>query len=200
MRLRPLLLVLATAVVVVFALLNRAELTRPVPLDLVWQTVSAPLSLILLGLLVLAVVVAVARGAALQARQRRLEVEHARALQAQRDLAERAEASRFVDLRQALDTHLRETREREAAAAAEMDQALAKTQRELRTQLELLHRSLSTRLGEMEARLEQRLPLAGPVPPPSPVRSESPLPPADFRSDADLAAPPAPRGHSFRPA
>lgn len=199
MRLRPLLLVLATAIVVVFALLNRAEITRPVPLDLVWQTVNAPLSLILLGLLVLAVVAALASGAAAQARQRRLDAEHAKALQAQRDLAERAEASRFVDLRQTLDAHLRETREREGTSAAELDQALAKTQRELRNQLELLHRSLSTRLGEMEARLEQRMPLAGTAAP-SPLRSESPLPPADFQSEADVAAQPAPRGHSFRPA
>lgn len=199
MRLRPLLLVLATAVVVVFALLNRAEIMRPVPLNLVWQTVSAPLSLILLGLLVLAVVVALASGAAAQSRQRRLDAEHAKALQAQRDLAERAEASRFVDLRQALDAHLRETREREGTSAAELDQALAKTQREMRTQLELLHRSLSTRLGEMEARLEQRLLPAGAVAP-SPVRSESSLPQADFRSEGELPAQPSARGHSFRPA
>lgn len=199
MRLRPILLVLTTALVVVFALLNRAEITRPVPLDLVWQTVNAPLALILLGLLALAVVGALASGAAAQARQRRLQADHAKALQAQRDLAERAEASRFVDLRQALDTHLRETRDREATSAAELDQALAKTQRELRNQLELLHRSLSTRLGEMEARLEQRMPPPGSVPP-SPVRAGSPLPPADLRSEGDLKAQPDPRGHSFRPA
>lgn len=157
MRARTLLLVLATAAVVVFALLNWTEFTRPVDVNLGLQVVSAPLPLILLGLLALGLVVALAAGAASQARHRRLDQAHAKALQAQRELAERAEASRFVDLRQALDTHLRETRQREATAASELDQALAKTQREVRNQMELLHRSLSTRLGEMEARLEMRL-------------------------------------------
>ncbi len=157
MRARPLLLVLATAVVVVFALLNWTEFTRPVDVNLGFQVVSAPLPLVLLALLALGLLVALASGAATESRHRRMDLEHARALQAQRDLAERAEASRFVDLRQALDTHLRETRQRESTTASELDQALARTQREVRNQMELLHRSLSTRLGEMEARLEQRL-------------------------------------------
>lgn len=191
MRARTLLLVLATAVVVVFALLNWTEFTRPVPVNLGLQTVSAPLPLILLGLLALGLLVALAGGAASQAHQRRLESDHAKALQAQRDLAERAEASRFVDLRQALDTHLRETRQRESSAAGELDQALAKTQREVRNQMELLHRSLNTRLGEMEARLEQRLSHAdreaGRMPAATP-RTAEPVRPPDFRSDGTPVA------------
>lgn len=189
MRARTLLLVLATAVVVVFALLNWAEFTRPVGLNLGFQTVTAPLPLILLGVLALGLVLTLATGAASQARLRRLENEHARALQAQRDLAERAEASRFVDLRQALDTHLRDTRQREATAATELDQALAKTQREVRNQMELLHRSLSTRLGEMEARLEQRLAPSGPPPtlPPTGRSASARVGVADLRAEEQPA-------------
>lgn len=168
MRVRTLLLVLATVAVVFFALLNWGEITRPVPLNLGWDTVTAPLPLVLLGLLALAVLLALASGAASHSRQRQLEGEHHKALQAQRDLADRAEASRFVDLRQALDTHLRETRQREAVSASAIDEALARTQREVRNQMELLHRSLNTRLGEMEARMEQRLErTVGPVPSPT---------------------------------
>ncbi len=186
MRVRTLLLVLATAVVVVFALLNWTEFTRPVDVNLGFQAVSAPLPLILLGLLALGLLVALASGAATEARHRRLESEHAKALQAQRDLAERAEASRFVDLRQALDTHLRETRQREASTASELDQALARTQREIRNQMELLHRSLSTRLGEMEARLEMRLAHREPGTARAPAgrANVEPQPAPDFRSDA----------------
>ena len=160
MRSRFLLLLLGAALVVVFALLNWTELRRPMPVNLGWGAASAPLPLILLGLLALGLLVALVSGAASSARRRRMDEEHAKALQAQRDLAERAEASRFVDLRQALDTHLRETRQREATAASDLDQAMAKTQREIRNQMELLHRSLNTRLGEMEARLEQRMAVA----------------------------------------
>lgn len=176
MRLRTLLLVLATAAVVLFALLNWTAFTRPVPVNLGFQTVSAPLPLVLLGLLAAGLLVALAGGAASEARHRRLENEHAKALQAQRDLADRAEASRFVDLRQALDAHLRDTRQRDANAATELDQALAKTQREVRNQMELLHRSLNTRLGEMEARLTQRVPAAALRTPEAPREPE-------FRTD-----------------
>ena len=157
MRLRSLLLVLAAAVVVVFALLNWTEFSRPVPLNLGWRTVSGPLPLVLLGLLALAAVAGLASGAVRESHHRRLEQEQADRLQAQRELAERAEASRFTDLRQLLDQHLRETRQREAASETGLDQAMGRAQRDLRSQLELLHRSIAARLGEMEARLEARL-------------------------------------------
>lgn len=187
MRSRFLLLLLGAALVVVFALLNWAEFRRPVPVNLAWGVASAPLSLILLGLLALAVLSALASGAAQRSRHARLEREQARALQTQRELAERAEASRFIDLRQMLDTHLRETRQREAANAAQLDQAMARSQREVRTQLEQLHRALSSRLGEMEARLEARwgheAALARPVAPPA----AEPLPREAVRAPAQAS-------------
>jgi hypothetical protein len=82
---------------------------------------------------------------------------HARALQAQRDLAEKAEASRFTDLRQQLDTHLRENRQRESISATEFEKAMVQSQRELRNQLDLINRTLDGRLSELEGRLEARL-------------------------------------------
>ncbi|MFD0667408.1 hypothetical protein ACT80S_06795 [Ramlibacter sp. MAHUQ-53] len=157
MRLRSLLLVLATAAVVVFALLNWEEFNRPTPVNLVWGTATVPLPLLMLGLLALAVVAFVASGAAREAHHRRLERDQARVLQAQRELAERAEASRFTELRQVLETHLRDARHHEATAASALDQALARSLRDQRAQLEQLHRALASRLGEMEARVDARL-------------------------------------------
>jgi hypothetical protein len=82
---------------------------------------------------------------------------HAKSLQAQRDLAEKAEASRFTELRQHLDDHLRENRQRESIAATEFEKAMVQSQRELRNQLDLINRTLDARLGELEGRLESRL-------------------------------------------
>ncbi len=154
MRARTVLLVLATAAVVVLALLNWPEFTRPSSMNLVWRTVDLPLALVLLGLLALSVVVSLASGAAMRSRHEKQAREQARELQSQRELADRAEASRFLDLRQTLDTHLRESRQRESSVSAGVEQALMRHQRESRTQLEGLHRALTTRMGEMEARLD----------------------------------------------
>lgn len=157
MRSRTLLLVLATALVVAFALLNWSEFIRAVPLSLGWTTVTAPLGLILLGLLAITSIGFLASSGISHARHVQHEREQTKALQAQRDLADRAESSRFVDLRQTLDTHLKETQARENRLAGELDQTLIRSQRELRTLLEQMHRSLTMHLGEMEARLDSRL-------------------------------------------
>ncbi len=162
MRLRTFFLLLAVAAVAALAYLNRAEVLRPATLDLGWTQVQAPLAAVLLGLLGLAVLVSLASGAALRARHHQREQELAQNLQSQRDLADRAEASRFTDLRQALDTHLKDTRQRENGISASVEQALMRHQRETRTQLEGLHRAMGSRLGEMEARLEARLDALGP--------------------------------------
>lgn len=156
MRIRTVLLVLASVAVVLFTLLNWPEITRPTELNLGWQTTTAPLGLVLLGLLLLAGVVFLAVSASSHTRHLVETRQHAKTLQAQRDLAERAEASRFTDLRQQIETHLRESRQREATHATELDQSLGRHVRELRNQLQDLQRSLAMRLGEMEARLANR--------------------------------------------
>lgn len=171
MRIRTVVLVLATVALVLFALLNWPEITRPTELNLGWQTVSAPLGLVLLGLLLLAAVVFLAVSASSHTRHLVETRQHAKALQAQRDLADRAEASRFTDLRQQIETHLRESRQREATHAGELEQALGRHVRELRNQLQDLQRSLAMRLGEMEARLANR-PLYESHPPAEALRAE----------------------------
>jgi uncharacterized integral membrane protein len=157
MRSRTLFLALVTALVVVFALLNWQEFTRPTPLNLGWTTMNAPLGLVLLGVLALAAIVFLASSAVNHSRHVRHEREQAKALQAQRDLADRAEASRFVDLRATLDTHLKETREHDKTAAAALEQAQVRSQRELRGLLEQMQRTIAMHLGEMEARLDARI-------------------------------------------
>lgn len=161
MRLRTLLLIVATVLMAVFVLLNWGEFTRTSTLDLGWQTFAAPLGLVMLGLLALATAVYLIASVAVHTHNLGEARQHQRALQAQRDLAERAEASRFTDLRTQLESHLKESRLRDMNAASQMEQTVARIQRELRTQVEQMQRAMTMRLGEMEARLESRLEPAG---------------------------------------
>lgn len=157
MRSRTLFLALATTLVVLFAYLNGSEFTRATPLNLGWTTITAPLGLVLLGVLALSAIVFLASSAVTHSRHVRHEREQARALESQRELAERAEASRFIDLRKTLETHLQETRQHDKTSAAELEQAQTRSQRELRGLLEQMHRAMAMHLGEMEARLEARI-------------------------------------------
>ncbi len=157
MRLRTVFLVLAVVVVGVLALLNATEITRQVPVNLLWAHVEAPLGLVLVGLLAAAVAISLSAGATLRGRHRHREQELSQGMQTQRDLTQRAEASHFSELRQTLDNLLRDTRQRDAKLSGSVEQSLVRHQRETRTQLEGLHRAMGSRLGEMEARLEARL-------------------------------------------
>ncbi|TFZ04973.1 hypothetical protein [Ramlibacter rhizophilus] len=157
MRLRNVLYIVAGVLIVAFALLNWQEITRPTTLNLGFDTVTAPLGLILLGLLLLASLIFMAASASSHTRYLMETRQHAKAMQAQRELAEKAETSRFVELRQHLDNHLRESRQRESNSASEIEQTVSRIQRELRQQVEQVQRSLSTRMGEMEARLTRRM-------------------------------------------
>jgi DNA anti-recombination protein RmuC len=157
MRARLVVLLVAILVVAGFAALNWSEFLRPVPLSFGLTVSEAPLGLImlvLLGITLLAFLVS----SAYQQTQNLIESRHhAKALSAQRDLAEKAEASRFTDLRQHIDSQLREMRQHEVIAASEFEKAMVQAQRELRTQLEQMNRTLSARLGEFEAHLNARV-------------------------------------------
>lgn len=156
MRARMLFLVLVILAVAGFAFQNWPEITRRSTLDFGILQAEAPMGLILLTLLGLTLLVFLATTAAMRSRSMAEERHHARQLNAQRDLAEKAEASRFTDLRQMLDNHLRQEREREQVVQTELDRTMAQHQRELRNQLEQMYHLLTSRLTEMERRFDAR--------------------------------------------
>lgn len=172
MRTRFVLLVLAILLVAGFAALNWTEVTRPAPLLFGPMVMDAPLGAILLGLLALAVVVFALSAASMRTHTLLQSRHHYKELEAQRSLADKAEASRFTELRTHLDTHMRELRERDTIAATELEKARMEHQREIRTQLDQINRTLSARLNELEHRLETRFermgyaraPVSGSVP------------------------------------
>jgi len=156
MRTRFVLLVVAILLIAGFAALNWSEIIRPAPLLFGPVVMDAPLGAILLGLLALAIVVFALSAATMRTQTLLESRQHYKELEAQRTLADKAEASRFTDLRQHLDTQMRDLRERDSIAATEMEKARLEHQREIRSQLEQVNRTLSARLNELEHRLETR--------------------------------------------
>jgi uncharacterized integral membrane protein len=143
MQLRTLLLVLALALTATFAAVNWSAFTAPTTLSLVFTAIEAPLGLIMLAItaviavLFLAFIVYLQTSVLLEARR------HAKALEAQRQLADQAEASRFTELRSYLETALAgQSAERQAVKA------------ELLARVDQTGNSLAAYIGELEDRLE----------------------------------------------
>jgi len=154
MNLRSLAIVVVLALLAVFAALNWSAITAPMQLSLLFATVQAPLGLIMLGftalLGVLFLVFAVTMQTSLLLDSRR----HARELQNQRELADRAEASRFTDLRAYLEKELAALRLVVEAQSEDVGARVALAERTLRDEIEQSANSLSAYIGELEDRLQ----------------------------------------------
>ena len=156
MRSRFILMVVAILLIAGFAALNWTEIIRPTPVAFGPLVMDAPLGAILLGLLALAVVIFAVAAASMRTSTLLESRHHFKELEAQRALADKAEASRFTELRTHMDTHMHTLRERDTIVATEMEKARLENQRELRAQLEQINRTLAARMTELEHRLESR--------------------------------------------
>jgi uncharacterized integral membrane protein len=120
MPLRTVVLLVVLALVAIFAALNWSAFVAPTTLSFGVAHVEAPLGVIMLALLVvltalfLLYVVYLQTTVILEWRRREKE------LQASRELADQAEASRFTELRTHLDTRLTEIENSLSAQLGEM--------------------------------------------------------------------------------
>ena len=153
MNWRTLSIALVLVLLALFALLNWGAFAAPTELNLGPTSVQAPLGLVMLsvtallcGLFVLYVIVQQA-GAIVESRR------YAKELQSQRELADKAEASRFTDLQNYLSGELGQLRERSAEQTAQADQRVAQMEQRLLQKLEESTRVLSAYVGEVDARL-----------------------------------------------
>jgi len=162
-----LLLLLVCAAVIVFVGVNWGAMNQPMDLSLVFTEVHAPLGLILLGLMAALAVVFVAvlaygQGVALVEARR-----HARELAAQRDLAEKAEASRLTELRAHMDEEMQRVKEtiglQGREALARIDRAEVGLREPLDNELGQLtsavhnhNRDLLSRVDRLEIGLRER--------------------------------------------
>lgn len=155
MKLHSLLLLLVLVLIASFAALNWGVFLSPTELSLGYTTVNMPLGLIMLGLLAiitalfLAYVVYLQGSVLLEARR------HSRELQANRELADRAEASRFTELRAFLEAELTKLATQNGDSKDAILARIDKLEHELRSFMEQSGNTLAAYIGELEDRLEK---------------------------------------------
>lgn len=155
MSIHSLLLLLILAAISAFAALNWGLFVTPAELSLGFTVVQAPLGLVMLGLLIFVTVVFLGFAIYVQTAAL-LEVRrHARELQVSRELADKAEASRFTELRSYLETEMA----RLAALRSDPDSGvlarLDRLEADLTTSIEGAGNTLAAYIGELEDRLER---------------------------------------------
>jgi uncharacterized integral membrane protein len=138
-----------------FAMLNWPAFMAPTSLSLGFMTVEAPLGLIMLGVIAVTTVAFTVWAMALQAGALRDARRMTRDLQVQRDLADRAEASRFTELRNFIAAELAVVAQSSETARIATLGRLDRLQSEMRIVLDQSANSVAASLGELEDRLER---------------------------------------------
>ena len=155
MRARTVILIIGIALLAGFAALNVDEFTRTSVLSLGFTTVQVSLGLVMLLLLVLAIVVFLVTTMYIQSAHLIETRRHARDLNTQRELADKAEASRFTELRTYMDAQSAALLNREAVHAGQFAERLALTQSVLLQRLDQSDNTTAAYMGQMEDRLER---------------------------------------------
>jgi uncharacterized integral membrane protein len=161
MRIRTLLLLLILVAVVLFAAVNWSAFTTPTTLSLLVTTVEAPLGAIMLGLVAILTVLFVLYASYLQTSAFLEARQHGKEIQAQRKLADQAEASRIADLQNLLTSSLMKLEQQALEARAASAARLDRLEDELRQAISQEGATMSAYIGELEDRLERQLDLHG---------------------------------------
>ena len=156
MKIRTLLLILFILLVAGFVALNFAQILQPTALSFGFTEVQAPLGLVLLGMLALVLVVFLA-ALVYQQTTHMMEVRRVtREATEQRNLADKAEASRFTELRTFLQAEMQATAAREIDLAEKLHLKVDRLQAAMTEVIEQNGNGLSASLGELEDRLERQ--------------------------------------------
>lgn len=147
------LIILATAAL---AALNWGALSTPSSINFGVTSVEAPLGLIMLGLTTALVVVFAAYVVYLHSSVMLETRRHNKEMTAQRELADKAEASRFTELRAHLDTQRQQSVVADSQAHAALLSRLEQLEKTLTLRVEQTDNSLAAHVGELEDRLERK--------------------------------------------
>ena len=156
MRARTIFLVLSIVVVAAFVALNVEEFTRASVLSLGFTSVQVPLGLVMLALLVAAAVIFLGVMIYMQSSNLLETRNYARELSTQRELADKAEASRFTELRHYLEAQTAAQQRREQAAEQVLSERFSAQNRVLMARLEQSDNTLAAHMGQLEDRIERR--------------------------------------------
>lgn len=157
LKLVGIVILIVLAVLAAFAVLNWPALGVPVALSLLVATVDMPLGLLLLGALALLATLfglyVLLLRSALYAESRRLSQD----LAAQRELADKAEASRFTELSAHLDREIAGLRELIAGVQAQASARAAATETSVQQAVSDATNSLAACIGQVDDKLDRAL-------------------------------------------
>jgi uncharacterized integral membrane protein len=156
MRARTLIPVIFILLIAAFVALNIDEFTRVSVLSLGFTSISIPLGLVML-LLLAAVTVAFLAYTLYMQRSNLIETrQYARELATQRELADKAEASRFTELRNYLEAQAAAEQRREAAADTVLGERFAQQNKLLVSRLDQTDNAVAAHIGQIQDLLERR--------------------------------------------
>ena len=156
MRFRTILMILAILLVAGFVALNVDEFTRVSVLRLGFTTIQLPLGLVMLALLVATLLIFMASALYMQSKHVLEARTHTRELNTQRELADKAEASRFTELRAYLEEQTLAEQRRESALGTVLADRFAQQQQVLLARMEQTDNTLAAYMGQLEDRLANR--------------------------------------------
>ena len=160
MHVRTIIISITIAAIAALAALNWAALSAPASVSLGVAAIEAPLGLIMLGLttllgaVFLAYVFYLHSSVMLEARR------HNKEMTAQRELADKAEASRFTELRVFLEAQQQQELAAQKESAAALSARLDQLEKALEARAEQSDNGIAAQIGELEDRLERRQLLA----------------------------------------
>lgn len=158
MSFRTLLLVAVILLIAGFVALNIEAIVQPTTLNLGFSEIQAPLGLVMLGLLVAVLVVFLLALVFFQT-SHLMEVRRiTREANEQRQLADKAEASRFTELREFLRAEMQATATRDAELSNQLLQKMDALHAGLAETIELTGNGLGASLGELEDRFVRQFP------------------------------------------
>lgn len=160
MSLRTLLLIAVILLIAGFVALNFDAILQPTALNLGFSEIQAPLGLVMLGM-VAAVIVIFLLALVFFQTSHLMEVRRiTREANEQRQLADKAEASRFTELREFLRTEMQATAKRDAELSDQLLQKMDTVRTGLAETIELTGNGLGASLGELEDRFVRQFPPA----------------------------------------
>ena len=156
MGVRSAFLLVIVLFIAALAALNWGTLSAPTNVWLGFMTVSAPLGLIMLGLTVVLAAFFLVYVLYLHSSVLIETKRHTKEMQVQRDLADKAEASRFTELRNFLEAqenkHMAQNADRQAAMLARLEQL----ETAIRLRSDQTDNTVAAHIGQLEDRLERR--------------------------------------------
>ncbi|MFZ4286576.1 hypothetical protein [Variovorax sp. HJSM1_2] len=156
MRLRTILLIAFILLIAAFVTLNWSEFMQPTELSLGFAIFQAPLGLVMVGLLVVSLLVFMLASAYQQTAYLLESRKFSKEINAQRELADKAEASRFTELRQALEQMNQNALQREAAHEASLRQELQRQTELILSRIDSSGNTLAAYIGEVDDRMQGR--------------------------------------------